>query len=69
MECATQVTIAKFRNKKYGQLLYSGDILVDSAGYDNRNWRSNMSACEIIFQVTLESLIRLNRLTNQMEAI
>lgn len=69
MECAAQAAIAKFRNKKYGQLLYSGDILVDSAGYDNRNWRSNMSAREIIFQVTLESLIRLSSLTNRMEEI
>lgn len=69
MECAAQAAIAKFRNKKYGQLLYSGDILVDSAGYDNRNWRSNMSAREIIFQVTLESLIRLSSLANQMEEI
>lgn len=67
MECAAQAAIAKFRNKKYGQLLYSGDILVGSAGYDNRNWRSNMTAREIIFQVTLEALIRLNSLTNQTE--
>ncbi len=60
MECATMAAIAKFRNKVYGQLLYSGDILVDCVGYDDRNWRANLSAREIIFQVTLESLIRLS---------
>ena len=40
--------------------MYGGDILVHSAGYDDRNWRSNMSAHEIIFQVTLDSLIRIS---------
>lgn len=49
MECATMAAVAKFRNKIFGQLLYSGDILVDPAGYDDRNWFANLSAREIIF--------------------
>lgn len=58
MECATMAAIASFRNKIFGQLLYSGDILVGEE-YDNRQWNDNTSAREKIFQVTLESLLRL----------
>lgn len=60
MECAAMAAVAKFRNKVFGQLLYSGDILVDPAGYDDRSWFANLSAREILFQITLESLIRLS---------
>lgn len=58
MECATVAAIARFRNKTFGQLLYSGDILTGSADYDDRNWYANLSARETIFRITLESLIR-----------
>ncbi len=57
MECATMAAIAKFRGRVFGQLLYSGDILVGET-YDNRNWNDNLSAREKIFQVTLEALTR-----------
>lgn len=58
MECATMAAIAKFRNKIFGQLLYSGDILVGSEKYDHRNWYANLSAREKIFLLTLESAVR-----------
>ncbi len=58
MECSAMAAIAQFRNKIFGQLLYSGDILVGSEKYDDRNWYANLSAREKIFQITLESLIR-----------
>jgi len=61
MECATIAAIAQFRNKVFGQLLYSGDILVGTEKYDNRNWNENLSARETIFQITLESLIRFDK--------
>lgn len=61
MECATMAAIAQFRNKVFGQLLYSGDILVGTEKYDNRNWNENLSARETIFQITLESLIRFDK--------
>ena len=50
--------IAKYRNKVFGQLLYSGDILVGNEEYDDRSWNANFSARETIFQVTLEALLR-----------
>lgn len=58
MECATMAAIAQFRNKIFGQLLYSGDILVGTEKYDDRNWNENLSARERLFQITIESLIR-----------
>lgn len=58
MECATMAAIAQFRKKIFGQLLYSGDILVGTQEYDNRDWNNNLSARERLFRVTLESLIR-----------
>lgn len=58
MECATMAAIAQFRGKIFGQLLYSGDILVGTEEYDNRNWNANLSAREKIFRITLEALIR-----------
>ena len=61
MECATMAAIAQFRNKVFGQLLYSRDILVGTEKYDNRNWNENLSARETIFQITLESLIRFDK--------
>lgn len=58
MECSAMAAIAQFRNKLFGQLLYSGDILVGTETYNDRNWYANLSAREKIFQITLESLIR-----------
>lgn len=58
MECSAMAAIAQFRNKLFGQLLYSGDILVETETYNDRNWYANLSAREKIFQITLESLIR-----------
>lgn len=58
MECATMAAIARFRGKVFGQLLYSGDILVGTEEYDDRNWNANLSARERIFRITLETLIR-----------
>ncbi len=58
MECAAMAAIARFRQKQFGQLLYSGDILVGTEEYDDRGWYANLTARERIFQITLESLIR-----------
>ncbi|MCI9321071.1 MAG: nucleoside phosphorylase [Lachnospiraceae bacterium] len=60
MECSTMAAISQFRNKIFGQLLYSGDILVGTDEYDDRNWFKNVSARERIFRITLESLIRFS---------
>lgn len=60
MECATMAAIASFRGKSFGQLLYSGDILIgDAEDYDDRNWNNNVSARERLFALALEALCRL----------
>lgn len=59
MECATMAAIAEFRGKLFGQLLYSGDILVGNDEYDDRGWYSNLSAREKLFYISLESLCML----------
>ncbi len=60
MECATMAAIASFRGKTFGQLLYSGDILIGGAeDYDDRAWYNNVSARERLFSLALEALCRL----------
>ncbi len=59
MECSTMAAVARFRGKLFGQLLYSGDILVGNEEYDDRNWFGNLSARERIFWITLEALVRI----------
>ncbi|MBE5893612.1 MAG: phosphorylase [Lachnospiraceae bacterium] len=59
MECATMAAVAEFRGKIFGQLLYSGDILVGSEQYDDRGWYNNLSAREKLFYVSLEALCLL----------
>lgn len=55
MECATLAAVACFRQVKFGQYLYSGDVLADFGNYDERNWSKNGSAREKLFHLTLEA--------------
>ena len=59
MECSTIAAVARFREKKFGQLLYSGDILADAANYDDRDWYNNISAREKLFYLTVEAAVTL----------
>lgn len=59
MECATLAAVSEFRNIRFGQLLYSGDILTDFTNYDERDWDTNRSAREKLFYLALEALIQL----------
>ena len=59
MECATLASVARFREVRFGQLLYSGDILTDFNNYNDREWSNNLSAREKLFYLSLETLIRL----------
>lgn len=58
MECAALAAVAQFRQKLFGQLLYSGDILTDG-GYDDREWWNNRPAREKLFYLALEALCLL----------
>ena len=59
MECATIASIAKFRKIKFGQLLYSGDILLHNKEYDGREWYNNLNSREKLFYLSLESIYEL----------
>lgn len=56
MECAAFAAVAKALGKSFGQLLYSGDILVGEGKYDDRKWYDNMSAREKIAHIAIEAL-------------
>ena len=55
MECATMAAVARFRGVKFGQLLYSGDVLADADNYDERDWFANLSAREKLFALALDA--------------
>ena len=59
---ATIAAISEFRNILFGQLLYSGDIIIGNKEYDNRNWYNNLTAREKLFHLSLESLYELNKI-------
>lgn len=59
MECASLAAVCRFRNVRYGQLLYSGDILCDTENYDDRDWYNNRNARELLFSLSLEILTKL----------
>jgi len=58
MECATMAAVTKFRGVKFGQLLYSGDILFDFSNYDERDCFGNVSAREKLFYLTVEAAVQ-----------
>ncbi len=59
MECATLAAVARFRGTGFGQLLYSGDILVDYDNYDERDWVGNRTARDKLFLLSLEAAVKL----------
>ncbi len=58
MECAAMAAVAQLRNRLFGQLLYSGDILAGD-DYDDRGWYHNFAAREKLFLLALEALTLL----------
>lgn len=60
MECSAMAAVAKAKNKLFGQLLYSGDILCENGGYDRRDFFGDFTAREILFYLTMEAAWRCN---------
>lgn len=65
MECSAIAAVARLRGVKFGQLLYSGDILFDTSNYDERGWFENFSARKKLLYLSLETAVKLlyNRLS------
>ncbi len=59
MECSALAACAQFRNKKFVELLYSGDILADTAKYDDREWQFATSTREKLFMISLQIAAKL----------
>ena len=54
MECATMAAVSKFKEIKFGQLLYSGDVVTGKSKYDDRKWFENLNAREKIYYLSLD---------------
>ena len=54
MECSALAACARFRNKEFIELLYSGDLLLDTSKYDDRFWQFDKTSREKLFRVSLE---------------
>jgi len=50
--------VARFRKGKFGQYLYSGDILADTEHYDERDWTTSGARAKL-FSLTLEAAARI----------
>lgn len=59
MECSALAACAKFRNKKFVELLYSGDLLANVLEYDDRNWQFNKTSREKLFNISLNIASKL----------
>jgi len=55
MECAAFAAIARFRNVRYTQLLYSGDSLVGPQ-WEHRQWMSQTALREQVFRFAAQAL-------------
>ncbi len=56
MECAAFAAVAKAKGKKYGQLLYSGDVVTGEGKYDDREWYNDMTSREKLAYIAIEAL-------------
>lgn len=56
MECAAFAAVAKAKGKKYGQLLYSGDVVTGEGNYDDREWYNDMTSREKLAHIAIEAL-------------
>jgi uridine phosphorylase len=59
MECAAMAAVSRFRKIIFGQLLYSGDLVITKK-YNDRGWPNNTSAREKLFYISLEIIKELN---------
>lgn len=58
MEAAAMMAVAKFRQVKFGQILYAGDSVV-TEGWDGRAWNSRKGIRENLFWLAAEACLKL----------
>jgi hypothetical protein len=59
MECSAMAAVSKFRKIIFGQLLYSGDLVI-TRKYNDREWPNNKSARGKLFYISLEIIKELH---------
>jgi uridine phosphorylase len=55
MEAAAFFAVAKFREIKFGQIVYGGDLVVPE-GWDPRDWASRKSARRLLFDIAVKAV-------------
>jgi uridine phosphorylase len=54
MECASLASVARFRKKKFGQILFTADSLANAKKYDARNWGEDSH--EMVLSLCMEAI-------------
>ncbi|MEL7625333.1 MAG: nucleoside phosphorylase [Anaerolineaceae bacterium] len=60
MEMSALAAVAKFRNVKFGQYLYAGDMVVPE-GWDKRGWVDRTDVREVLFWLSVEACLRIEK--------
>lgn len=58
MEAAAMMAVSRFRQVKFGQILYAGDAVM-SEGWDGRSWHSRKEIRENLFWLAAEACLKL----------
>ena len=58
MEAAGVFAVARFRGKRFGQLLYAGDDLSGDA-WDHRGWSDHATVRELLFWLAAEACLAM----------
>jgi uridine phosphorylase len=58
METAALMAVSRFRQVKFGQILYAGDAVM-SKGWDGRSWHSRKEIRENLFWLAAEACLKL----------
>ena len=58
MEASAFFAVAQFRQIKFGQILYGGD-LVKPEGWDGREWVSRVSSRRLLFDLAVSAVRKL----------
>ena len=58
MEASAFIAVAQFRSVLFGQILYSGDLVVPE-GWDHRNWDHRLDDRRLLFDLAVAAVLKL----------
>lgn len=62
MECSALAACSKFRNVKFGQILFTADSLADTDNYDKRGWGKSFRRTSL--DIGIKVLVKINEFEN-----